>query len=71
MSVVSCTDLSGKKLPRQVGVGITVTSGSLNGVAFNVLAQNARDMHTIPTLGSIFHISITPTTIRTLTPVAD
>ena len=32
MSVVGYTDLSGKELHKQVGVGIVVTSGSLHGV---------------------------------------
>ena len=30
--VVVCTDLSGKEVHCQVGVGIVVTSGSLSGV---------------------------------------
>ena len=31
-SVVVCTDLGGNELQRQVGMGIVVTSGNLNGV---------------------------------------
>ena len=31
-SVADCTDLSGKKLYTQVGMGIVVTSGSLRGL---------------------------------------
>ena len=63
MSVVGCTDLSDKELHRQVAVGKVVTSGSLCGVMVSILAQNVRDMGSIPTLGTIFPISTTPATI--------
>ena len=39
-----------------------VTSGSLYGVMVSTLAQNARDVDLIPTLGAIFPIFITSTT---------
>ena len=54
MSVVGCTDPSGKELHRQVGMGIVVTSGSLHGVMVSTLTQSARDVGSIPTLGTIF-----------------
>ena len=47
MSVIVCTDLSGKESPRQVGVGTEVTSGSLGGVMVSTLAGNARDVGSI------------------------
>ena len=37
VSVVVCTDLSGKEPHRQVGVGRVVTSGSLGGVMVSVV----------------------------------
>ena len=37
VSVVVCTDLSGKEPHRQVGVGRVVTSGSLDGVVVSVV----------------------------------
>ena len=59
MSVVGCTDdLSCKELHSLVG--IVVTSGNLCGV--KTLAWNAKDMGSIPTLGTTFPIFITPTT---------
>ena len=58
-SLVVCTDLSGKKLHRQVGVD---TVGSLAGVIVITLARDVRDMGSTPTLGEIFPIFITPTT---------
>ena len=63
--VIVGTDLSasGKELHRQVGVGTVVTSGSLGGVMVNIPAWNARDVGSIPSLGTIFPIFITPTTI--------
>ena len=36
-SIVVCTDLAGKELPRQVGVVMVVTSGSLGGVMVSVV----------------------------------
>ena len=52
ISVIVCTDHSGKKLPRQVGVGSVATSGSLGGVMIITLAKNAREMVSIPALGT-------------------
>ena len=62
-SVVVYTDLLGKKLHRQVDVGTVVTSGSLGGIMVSTLAQNASDVGSIPLLGTIFPIFITPTTL--------
>ena len=58
MSVVGCTDLSGKELHRQVGMGKMVTSVSLGGIMVSTLAWNARDVGSI--LGTVFPIFITP-----------
>ena len=44
-------------------MGTVVTSGSLGGVMVRMLAQNARDVGSIPTLGAIFPIFITDTTV--------
>ena len=60
MSVVVCTDLSGKEPHRQVGVGREVTSGSLGGVMFSTLATRCGfDSHS----GAIFPAFITPPTV--------
>ena len=40
-----------------------VTSGSLGGVIVIVMARDARDVGSIHILGTIFPITITPTTI--------
>ena len=66
-SVVVCTDLSGKKPHGQVGMGIVMTSGSLGCIMFSTLAQNARDVDSIPALGIVLPIFITPTRIPSLT----
>ena len=58
-----CTDFSSKESHRQVGVDIVVISGSPCGVMVITLAQNAKDMGSIPTLGTIFPIFITLTTL--------
>ena len=58
-SAVVCTDLSDKEPHRQVGVGRVVTSGGLGGVIVSILSQNARDVDSIPTLGTLFPISST------------
>ena len=62
MNGVICIDHSGKEPHRQVGVGRVVTPGSLGGVMVGMLAQNVRDVGSIPVLGMIFPIFITPTT---------
>ena len=73
-SVAVCSDLPGKEPHRQVGVGSMVTSGSLGSLMVSTLAQNARGVGSIPTLGPIFHIFITATSYEastrssTLTP---
>ena len=54
MSVVVCTDLSGKEPHREVGVDTVVNAGLLGGVMVNTLSQNARDMGS--TLGTLFPI---------------
>ena len=48
-----------------MGVGVVVTSGSIHGV----MAQNARDVGSIPTLGIIFPIFITPTILVAATMI--
>ena len=58
--VAVCTDLSGKEQHRQVDVGTVVTSESLGGVMVITLAQNAREVASISTLGAIFsHFHLT------------
>ena len=61
--VVDCTDLSGKKLLRQVGMGSVLTQGWLGSVIVSTLIQNAREVGTIPALGTVFPIFITPMTL--------
>ena len=41
-------------------MGSRVTAGSLGGVMVRILAQNARDVGSFPTLGAIFPIVTTP-----------
>ena len=62
-NVVICIDLSGKELHTQVGTGRMVTSGTLGGVLVSTMTQNARDVGSIPALGTMLPIFITPTTI--------
>ena len=63
MSVVVCTDVSGKEPHRQVGMGtVDLPPGSLDGVMVSTLAQNARGVDSIPALATIFPILNTPTT---------
>ena len=63
MSVVICTDLWGKELHRQIGVGMVVISGILCGVMVSTLTRNAQHVRLNPTLGTIFPIFITRATI--------
>ena len=56
MSVVICTDLSGKELRTQIDVDNMVTSGNLSHVMVSTLAQNARNNRSILTLCKIFTI---------------
>ena len=49
-----------RDLHKQVGVGEMVISGSLGAVMIIILAQNARDVGSIPALGAKFPIFITP-----------
>ena len=58
--VVVCSDLSGKELHRQAGMGRVVISGSLGGVIVKTLIWNTRYVGSIPTLGVIFLILINP-----------
>ena len=44
-------------------MGRVVSLGSLSGIIVNTLAQNARDVGSVPTLGTIFPIFITLTTL--------
>ena len=62
VSVVVCTDLSDKEpcVHRQVGVDKVVISVSLGGERVSTMARNTRDVDSIPALGAIFHIFITP-----------
>ena len=69
MYVVVSPDLSGKEQCRKVAVGRVVTSGSLGGVMVRTLAWNARDVGSIPALGTIFRIFITFTTLVALTMI--
>ena len=63
IGLVVCTDLSGEELLRQGCVGRVVASGSLPGVMLSTLARNARDVGSIPTLSTIFPMSIKPMTL--------
>ena len=60
LTVVVCTDLSGKEPGTHVGVSSMVTSGSLNVVMVMTLACNVKYMGLILALGIIFFIIITP-----------
>ena len=51
-NVEVCTDLSGKEPHRPIGVGIS-------GEMVTTLAQSARDVDLIPTLGTLFPIFVT------------
>ena len=68
-NVVVCTDLSGKEPHRQVGMDSMVTWEGLGGEIISTLAQNARDVGSIPTLGIIFPIFITPMTLVAVTMI--
>ena len=61
--VVLCTYLSEKEPHRQVGISMVQSSGTLYGVIVNILSWNARNVGSIPALGTIFPISMTPTTL--------
>ena len=63
-TVVVNTDLQGKELHRQVGVGIVMISGKPKLCNGSTPAWNARDAGSVPTLGTIFPIFITPTTVH-------
>ena len=52
--MVVCTDLSDKN-----GMGKVIRSGNLGGVMVITMARNAKDVGSIPALGSIFPIFIT------------
>ena len=56
MSVVACTDLSGKELNRHLNVGTVVISVGLGGVVVSTLAWNAKDACSIPALAAILPI---------------
>ena len=59
-SAVVGTDLWQRDAQRQVGMGRVMTSGSLSGVRISTLARNAKYVDSIPVLGAIFPIFITP-----------
>ena len=61
--VIVWTDNPSKYPYRKVGVGRMVISGSLGWVVVSTLAQNARDIHLIPALGTICDLFITPTAL--------
>ena len=63
MSVVVCTDLCGKALHRQVGVGIVVTSGSLRCVMVAHWPGMPEIWVQIPALGIVFPIFVIPMTL--------
>ena len=69
MTVVVCTDFSGKELHRQVGVDRVSTSGSLGGVMVSTLAWNARNVGLIPTL-DMFPIFIAPMSLTWISTIA-
>ena len=66
---VVCTYLSGKVPYRQVGVVRGVRYGSTGGVMVSTLAQNARDVGSIPTQHTIFPIFNTSTTLVAVTMI--
>ena len=55
-----CTDVSGKKLHIQVGVGTLVRPGSLGSIMVSTQARHARGGGSIRVLNEIFPIGITP-----------
>ena len=55
------------ELHRQVGVGSMMRSKRLGGVIVSTLALNARDMSSIPALGTIFPILVAPMTLDATT----
>ena len=59
MSIVVCTDVSGKEPHRQVGIATMVISGSLGGGMVSGLAWNSRDVGSITDLRAIFPIFVT------------
>ena len=50
-------------------MGSVVTSRSISGEMVITLAQNARDVGSIPTLGATFPTLITPTTLICMTRI--
>ena len=54
MSVVICTDLSGREPHRQVGVVRVIATGSLSSVMVSMPAQYVKGVGSIPALGAIF-----------------
>ena len=52
-----------------MGVDRVMTQGSLCDVIVSTLAWNGRDVGSIPTLGAIFSIFITPTTLKYLSNI--
>ena len=60
--VIGLVNLSANEPHRQIGVDRVVTLGSLGGVTVSTLAQNARDVSSIPAVGAIFPIAMTPIT---------
>ena len=57
---IACTDFSSKKPHRQAGFGRVVAAGSIGGEMVSTLVQNARVVGSIPSLGTIIPIFITP-----------
>ena len=68
-SGVVSTDLSGKEPYRQVSVGTVVTTENLCGEIVSTLVGNARYVGSIPTLGTTFHIFITPMALVSVTMI--
>ena len=58
MSVVVCTDLSGKEPPSQIVVDTLITSGSLDSVMVRKKCG-----HQNPVLGAIFQLFVTPMSV--------
>ena len=61
-TVVVCTERTSKEPHKQVSVGMVMKSESLCGVMVCTLARNVRNVDSVPALGAIFPIFITPMT---------
>ena len=55
------------ELHRKVGLDSVTTSGSIGDVMLSTLVSDERDVVSIPALGAMFPIFITPTTLVAIT----